>query len=60
MIVLQIIFPIPVIMSLDPTSKDNKVLKFFTEYFKIYGQVFIRVATIQLGFVVLAYLSSLF
>lgn len=54
LIVLQVIFPIPVIMSIDPTNGSKRISAFFTEYFRIYGQVFMRVATIEFGFVLLA------
>ena len=54
MLVLQVIFPIPVILSIDPTSKNDYIGNFFKAYFELYGEVFIRVATFQLAFVVIA------
>ncbi len=54
LLVLQIVYPIPVILSIDPTQKSDRIKTFFTTYFGIYAQVFIRVATFQLAFVIMS------
>lgn len=52
LIVLQVISPIPVIMSIDPSQK-NKLTNFIKTYSGIYLQVFIRIITLYMAFVVL-------
>ena len=53
LLVLQIISPIPIIMSIDPAQNDK--LKNFTKtYSGLYLQVFLRVLTIYLAFVILS------
>lgn len=49
LLVLEVIFPIPVIMSVDPGSK-SKLKNFFDTYIPIYLQVFVRVITFYLAF----------
>lgn len=49
LLVLEVIFPIPVIMSIDPGSK-NKLKNFYNAYLPIYLQVFIRIITFYLAF----------
>lgn len=51
LIVLQILSPIPIIMSIDPSSKDQ-VGRYARTYFEIWLQVFIRIFTFYLAFVV--------
>lgn len=53
MIVLQVIYPIPVIMSIDPKSGEKKLSDYFGLYFKIYFQIFLRVMTLYLAFALL-------
>lgn len=52
LVVLQVLSPIPIIMSVDPSQK-NKLVNFWKAYFAVYLQIFIRVLTIYLAFVVL-------
>lgn len=53
MIVLQVIYPIPVIMSIDPKTGEKRLTDYFGLYFKIYLQVFLRVMTLYLAFALL-------
>lgn len=54
LLVLEIISPIPIILSIDPSQK-NRLSKFISAYIPIYLQVFIRVFTFYIAFA-LAYL----
>ena len=53
LLVLQIISPIPIILSIDPAQND-KLSKFTKTYMGLYLQVFLRVLTIYLAFVILS------
>ena len=53
LLVLQIISPIPIIMSVDPAQND-RLSKFTKTYMGLYFQVFLRVLTIYFAFVVLS------
>ena len=57
LIVLQIVSPIPIIMSIDPSQK-NKLSNFFKTYLGIYLQVFFRVLSFYLAFVVIDLLTN--
>ncbi len=57
LVVLQVLSPIPIIMSVDPSQK-NKLTNFWKAYFAIYLQIFVRVLTIYLAFVILDVLLS--
>ncbi len=57
LIILQVISPIPVIMSIDPSQK-NRLSNFFKAYSGIYIQVFIRILTLYLAFVVLSLIGN--
>ena len=52
LMVLQVISPIPVIMYTDPSQK-NKLTNFFKAYSVLYLQVFLRIITLYMAFVVL-------
>jgi len=52
LMVLQVISPIPVIMYIDPSQK-NKLTNFFKAYSVLYLQVFLRIITLYMAFVVL-------
>ena len=52
LIILQVISPIPIIMSVDPSQK-NKLTNFVKAYGGLYIQIFFRVLTLYLAFVVL-------
>lgn len=58
LLVLEIIYPIPVIMSIDPNDKNNRLQKYATVYFGVYFQVFLRVITLYLAFVVLNLITN--
>lgn len=58
LIVLQILSPIPIIMSIDPSSK-NQVQRYAKTYFDIWIQVFIRIFTFYLAFVVCNLVTNL-
>lgn len=53
LLVLQIISPIPIILSIDP-SQNDKLKNFVKTYSGLYMQVFLRVLTIYLAFVILS------
>lgn len=53
LVVLQVISPIPIIMSVDPNQKD-KVSKFVKAYSGVYLQIFVRIMTMYLAFVILS------
>ncbi len=55
---LQVISPIPIIMSIEP-KKKSQLTKFATTYLLLYSQVFIRVLTFYLAFVVLDILNAM-
>lgn len=55
--VLQVISPIPIIMSIDPSSK-NKISNFVKAYSGLYLQVFIRIITMYLAFVILGVITN--
>lgn len=52
LIILQVLSPIPIIMSVDPSQK-SKLNNFFKAYLAIYLQIFVRVFTIYIAFIVL-------
>ena len=57
LLVLQLIAPIPIIMSIDP--KNNKRLGvFFSTYLNIWAQVFVRIVTVYLAYVACYVVSS--
>jgi len=56
--VLQVVSPIPIISSIDPSQKD-KLTKFFQAYSSLYLQVFLRIITVYLAFVVLGFISQI-
>jgi len=58
LVVLQVLSPVPIIMSIDPSQK-NKLTNFWKAYFAIYLQIFIRILTLYLAFVVLDLLREL-
>lgn len=51
LLVLEVLFPIPVIMSIDPSGK-NKLSNYFKVYIPIYCQIFVRIITFYLAFAV--------
>lgn len=57
LVVLQVISPIPIIMSVDPNQKD-RINKFVKAYSGVYLQVFIRIITMYLAFVVLTLITE--
>ncbi len=57
LVVLQVISPIPIIMSVDPSQK-NRLQTFATTYLNIYIQVFVRILTVYLAFVVLSLITN--
>lgn len=59
LLVLQVLSPIPIIMSVDPSQKD-RLSKFFKLYISIWLQAFIRIITIYLAFVVCSFIVNTF
>lgn len=57
LIVLQVISPIPIIMSIDPAQKD-RISKFVKAYSDVFLQIFIRIITVYLAFVILGLITS--
>lgn len=57
LVVLQVLSPIPIIMSVDPSQK-NKLTNFWKAYFAIYIQIFVRVLTLYIAFIVLDMLQE--
>ena len=57
LLVLQILAPIPIIMSIDPTQKD-KLKKFAKLYSGIYLSVFIRIFTVYLAFAAISIIGN--
>lgn len=57
LIVLQIISPIPIVTSIDPSQK-GKLSKFARTYFDVWLQLFIRILTVYLAFVVCSIISN--
>lgn len=57
LVVLQVISPVPIIMSIDPSQKD-RVSKFVKAYSGVYLQVFIRIITMYLAFVILSLITD--
>ncbi len=57
LLVLQILAPIPIIMSIDPTQKD-KLKKFGKLYSGIYLSVFIRIFTVYLAFAAISLIGN--
>jgi len=55
---LQVLSPIPIIMSIDP-SRKNQLKTFATTYLGVYAQVFIRVLTFYMAFVVIDLLEAM-
>lgn len=58
LLVLQILAPIPIIMSIDPTQKD-KLKKFGKLYSGIYLSVFIRIFTVYLAFAAISLIGNI-
>ena len=58
--VLQVISPIPIIMSIDPASKNDKLVNFAKLYGGIYINVFVRILTVYVAFVALNLVTSVF
>lgn len=58
LLVLQILAPIPIIMSIDPTQKD-KLKKFGKLYSGIYLSVFIRIFTVYLTFAAISLIGNI-
>lgn len=58
--VLQVISPIPIIMSIDPASKSDKLVNFAKLYGGIYINVFVRILTVYVAFVALNLVTSVF
>lgn len=56
--VLQILSPIPIIMSIDP-SRKKQLTTFATTYFGVYTQVFLRVLTFYVAFIAVNLLQAL-
>lgn len=52
LVTLQVLSPIPIIMSVDPSQK-NKLTNFIKAYAALYLQIFVRVFTIYIAFIVL-------
>ena len=57
LLVLQIISPIPIIMYVDPKQK-NRLTIFIKTYISIWSQVFIRILTVYLAYVVIELVGS--
>ena len=57
---LQVISPIPIIMSIDPSSKSDKLVNFAKLYGGIYLNVFVRILTVYVAFVALNLVTSVF
>lgn len=55
--VLQVLSPIPIIMSVDPSQK-NKLSNFIKSYSGLYIQIFIRIITVYLAFVILGFITN--
>lgn len=58
--VLQVISPIPIIMSIDPSSKSDKLVNFAKLYGGIYLYVFVRILTVYVAFAALNLVTSVF
>lgn len=58
LLVLQILAPIPIIMSIDPTQND-KLKKFGKLYSGIYLSVFIRIFTVYLAFAAISLIGNI-
>lgn len=58
--VLQVISPIPIIMSIDPSSKSDKLVNFAKLYGGIYLNVFVRILTVYVAFAALNLVTSVF
>ena len=58
LLVLQILAPIPIIMSIDPTQQD-KLKKFGKLYSGIYLSVFIRIFTVYLAFAAISLIGNI-
>lgn len=58
LLVLQILAPIPIIMSIDPAQKD-KLKKFGKLYSGIYLSVFIRIFTVYLAFAAISLIGNI-
>ena len=56
-VVLQVISPIPIIMSIDPSQKD-RLSTFGKSYFALYIQIFLRILTLYLAFVILSLITN--
>lgn len=57
LVILQVISPIPIIMSVDPSQK-NKLGNFAKAYGILYIQIFLRILTLYLAFVVLSLITD--
>lgn len=58
LIVLQILSPIPIIMSIDPAKKDQ-VTKYAKTYFDVYIQVFVRILMLYLVLVTCSLVANI-
>ena len=58
LLVLQILAPIPIIMSIDPTQQD-KLKKFGKLYGGIYLSVFVRIFTVYLAFAAISLIGNI-
>lgn len=58
LIILQILSPIPIIMSIDPSNNDA-LKRYGKTYFEVWLQVFIRILTIYVAFVVCSLVTKL-
>lgn len=56
--ILQVISPIPIIMSVDPSQKGDKIKNFIKLYGGIYLSSFVRILTIYLAFATLSLLDE--
>lgn len=57
LVILQVVSPIPIIMSVDPSQK-NKLSNFVKAYGVLYIQIFLRILTLYLAFVVLSLITD--
>lgn len=58
LIILQLLSPIPIIMSIDPAKKDQ-VTKYAKTYFEVYIQLFIRLLTVYLVLVACGLIANI-
>lgn len=58
LIILQLLSPIPIIMSIDPAKKDQ-VSKYAKTYFEVYVQIFIRLLTLYMVLVACGLIANI-